>query len=160
MADQDDTGQVAGSDRRRQLEEELARLRTQRQELAGTLGTGDPRGDNADQADTVERASELTWIDDRITELTDILEHGTGDRPPAGTAGQVEVGSQVVLEFSDGTRESLLIGDIALDTGQATVLTPDSPLGKSVLGHRVGDSVAYPAPSGPEQVTVVEISPN
>ncbi len=159
MADQDDADQIAGP-RRSQLEQELARLRTQRQEIAGTLGTDDPRGDNADQADTVERASELAWIEDRIAELTDLLEHGTGERPPAGTAGQVEVGSEVVLEFSDGTRESLLVGDIALDTGHATVLTPDSPLGRSVLGHRVGDSVVYPAPSGPEQVTVVEISPS
>lgn len=156
MADQDDADQIVGSDRRRQLDEELARLRAQKREIEGTFDTDNPRGDSGDQADEIERGSELTWIDDRITELTDLLEHGvTADRP---TGDRVEVGSQVVLEFSDGTRETLLVGDVGLDTGQSTVLTPDSPVGRAILGHRVGDTVTYPAPSGPAQATVVEIS--
>ena len=63
----------------------------------------------------IERGSELTWIDDRITELTDLLEPSVGADRPAGD--RVEVGSQVTLEFSDGTRETLLVGDVGLDTG-------------------------------------------
>jgi transcription elongation factor GreA len=165
MADQNAADQNAadgelGPDLRRQLEQELADLRSQRQYIAGTLGTDDPRGDNADQADTVERASQLTWIDDRITEITDILDHGLGaGRTAVGARDRVAVGNHVTLEFSDGSRDALLIGDIALDTGQATLLTPDSPLGRSVVGLRVGETVTYQAPSGPEQVTVIEIKP-
>jgi transcription elongation GreA/GreB family factor len=155
MADQENADQITGSDRRRQLEEELARLRAQKHEVESTFDTDNPRGDSGDQADEIERGSELTWIDDRITELSDLLEHGVGEDARAGD--RVEVGSQVVLEFSDGNRETLLVGDVALDTGQSTVLTPDSPLGRAILGHRAGDTVTYPAPSGPTRATVIEI---
>lgn len=142
---------------RDRLSEELDQLRQQRSELATSMQDDERPGDGADQADTAERGSELAWVESRITEITDVLARDTGSGS-AGSDDVVAVGRVVTLQFADGSRDSLLVGDIAFDAGQATVLTPDSPLGAAVLGRRVGDTVSYAAPDGPTQATVVELA--
>lgn len=56
---------------REALERELDELRTEREAVAVTLrdGGGDETGDRADQADELQRGTELTRLDRRIDEL-------------------------------------------------------------------------------------------
>ncbi|MDF3300280.1 GreA/GreB family elongation factor [Streptomyces tropicalis] len=143
-----------GTEARRALERELADLRTEREAVASTLGGTDTAGDTADQADELQRATELDRLDNRIETLRTRLERASRAAPPSTDA--VGVGSTVEVRFADGTTETVQIGEIAAES-DLTLVTADSPLGRALLGHRAGDSVAYDTPDGRATATVVSL---
>ncbi|HEY9370322.1 GreA/GreB family elongation factor [Streptomyces sp.] len=138
------------------IERELSDLRTEREAVAVTLrgGGGDQTGDRVDQADELERGTELARLDRRIAELEGRLEEGAVAGAPSTDA--VGVGSTVTVRFSDGTVTTVQIGEVA-EVHDATMVTADSPLGRALLGHRAGDSIAYATPAGRTTAVVVSI---
>lgn len=54
---------------RRALEQELADLRTERATVAATLRGGEQVGDRADEADELQRVTDLDHLDTRIAEI-------------------------------------------------------------------------------------------
>jgi transcription elongation GreA/GreB family factor len=139
---------------RRALEQELADLHAERDAVAATLGDTDSAGDSADQADELQRATQLDRVDARITEITVRLDGAAEAGPPRTDV--VGPGSTVTVRFADGAQETVQIGDVAEPLDQ-TLVTTDSPLGRALLGHRVGDSVSYEAPEGRTTVTVLSL---
>ncbi|MEU4077987.1 nucleoside diphosphate kinase regulator [Streptomyces venezuelae] len=141
---------------REALERELDELRTEREAVAVTLrdGGGDETGDRADQADELQRGTELTRLDRRIDELHARLREAAVAGAPRTDA--VGVGSTVTVRFEDGTETTVQIGEVAavLD---ATMVTADSPLGGALLGHRAGDTVTYVTPQGRTTAVVVSL---
>ncbi|MFK0225249.1 GreA/GreB family elongation factor [Streptomyces sp. NPDC090303] len=138
------------------LERELADLRTEREAVAATLrdGGGDETGDRADQADELQRADELDRLDGRVREIEGRLQEGSVAGPPS--TGTVGVGSSVTVRFADGSEASLHVGELA-DALDADLVTADSPLGRALLGHGAGDTVAYDAPDGRTTAVVVSV---
>ncbi|MGW4982355.1 GreA/GreB family elongation factor [Streptomyces mirabilis] len=136
---------------RRALEQELADLHAERNAVAATLGDTDSAGDTADQADELQRATQLDHLDARITRITVRLDGAAEAGPPRTDV--VDLGSTVTVRFADGGEETVQIGDVAEPLDQ-TLVTTDSPLGRALLGHRAGDSVSYEAPEGRTTVTV------
>lgn len=146
MNDHDRSREVrlSGEERRR-LRSELDSLRERRGELVASLSGDAPAGDQADQANALERTMELERTAERLTEITGLLEHAGEAVPGEGT---VAVGTAVTVRFSDGTVETLQISDLAEEDPTATITTSDSPLGEALLGRRAGDEVTYDAPDG------------
>lgn len=139
----------------RALSGELDVLRSRQRELAeGRDGDDDP-GDRADQADAIERASELQAIERRIAEIRRLLATSTDPIEPV-PADQAGLGSVVTLRYADGTTGAVRIGIVVED--DAAVVTPDSPLGHALVGSRVDQDVTWPTPAGQQQARVVELS--
>ncbi|MFB7245758.1 GreA/GreB family elongation factor [Streptomyces populi] len=140
---------------RQALEQELADLRTERETVAASLRDSDAQvGDQADAADELQRADALRRLDDRISRITTRLTGAdVAGPPPTDTVG---VGSTVTVRFSDGTTDTVQIGEgaAALDR---TLVTADSPFGRALLGHRTGDTVSFRAPEGPRSAVVVSL---
>ncbi|MFE8015053.1 GreA/GreB family elongation factor [Streptomyces antibioticus] len=137
------------------LERELADLHRERGAVAATLKDSDMQvGDEADAADELQRADDLTRLDDRISEITTRLKQADVAGPPPTDV--VGVGSTVAVRFADGTVETFQIGETATDA-DPTLVTADSPLGRALLGHHVGDTVSYDAPDGPASAVVVSL---
>ena len=65
----------------------------------------------------------------------------------------VTVGSHVVIEDESGGTMELEISSVG---GEGTV-SPTSPLGAALLGHKAGETVDVQAPRGSWQATIVEI---
>jgi transcription elongation GreA/GreB family factor len=139
---------------RRALEQELADLHAERNAVAATLGDTDSAGDTADQADELQRATQLDRVDARITEITVRLDGAAEAGPPRTDV--VGPGSTATVRFADGAQETVQIGDVAEPLDQ-TLVTTESPFGRALLGHRVGDSVSYEAPEGRTTVTVLSL---
>lgn len=141
---------------RRALEEELAGLRTERETVVASLTDADTdsAGDSADQAEELQRATDLDRLDARIVELDQRLAAAATAPPPPDD--RVGVGSTVTVRFDDGTQETVQIGDVAEALDQ-TLVTADSPLGQALLGHREGDTVDYTTPTGHARADVVSI---
>jgi transcription elongation factor GreA len=141
---------------RRALTEELEVLRSRRREFADGLDSDDFPGDRADQADAIERLSELQSIERRIDEVTRLLADGADtDRP--SSSDQVGVGSIVTLRYEDGTTDELRVGTV-VNADDATVVTADSPLGLALLGRSAGQDINWSTPTGRREARVVRVS--
>lgn len=140
------------------LEAERRALREREAQLVASLGDSDQPGDRADQAQLLERLDELEWVRERITEITKLLTD-LGELRGRVAADRIQVGTTADVEYQDGTRETVWVGPPALAQNGEAVVTPDSPLGQALLGHRVGDSVDYITPAGPQRVRVLAVRP-
>ena len=142
---------------RRALTEELEVLRSRRREFADGLDSDDFPGDRADQADAIERLSELQSIERRIDEVTRLLANGIDSDTPS-PSGEVSVGSIVTLRYPDGTTDVLRVGTV-VEADDATVVTADSPLGVALLGRSAGQDIDWSTPNGQREARVVQVSP-
>ncbi|MEU6172007.1 GreA/GreB family elongation factor [Streptantibioticus parmotrematis] len=142
-------------DARQALEQELAVLREERDAIAATVREhATDVGDYADRADELRRATESERLDARIDDLTARLRGAETAGPP--DPDRAGVGSSVTVEFPDGSRETVDIVEVVVPS-DAPLVTSDSPLGKALLGRRVGDRVAYSAPDGDTTARIVAL---
>lgn len=141
---------------RRRLETELANLRAERDQFAATINdNADPTGDVADRADVLSRFDELDRVDARIEEVLEALSRPVLSVEAKGAV--VELGTTVTLRHADGEAEVVVLGDLLEADGEATLVTPRSPLGRAMLGRAVGEAVVYRAPSGEVRLDIEAI---
>jgi transcription elongation factor GreB len=104
------------------------------------------------------REAATQQLDHRLALLTATLESVRIVDPPAA-GDEVRFGSVVRLAWDDGTTQSLsLVGPDEHDAA-AGRLSVHAPLGRSLLGHVVGDDVEVSLPRGVRTATVLEIRP-
>lgn len=117
----------------------------------------DTGGDIGDRAWRVEGETQLHQLDEQIRRLRNSLD--SLDQPAAATPRDVVgLGATVQLRFlADSSVETYVVGSLDSQDEEFAVLTPESPLGRVLLGARVGDTVSYSAPRGNAQVLVVAI---
>jgi transcription elongation factor GreA len=140
------------------LDEELARLRTDRRTLAANLAGEDPEdpvvGDSGDQAQALEGDDDLARIDRRISEVERLAADPDAAESPAGIAD----GTVVTLRFPGGELSTFRVVTIAEQAGtDEEVLTSDSPLGRALAGHGRGDTLIYEGPDGELSAEVVDL---
>ena len=97
-------------------------------------------------------------MEGRIMHLARILESAEIVVADAG-GDAVGTGTIVSIVFDgDDEVEKYLVGSIEEQRDDVTVVSPGSPMGAALLGAKVGDTVAYEAPSGATlEVKVTEI---
>jgi transcription elongation factor GreA len=72
-------------------------------------------------------------------------------------ASQVRLGSRVRVRDTDGEAEFHIVPSEDADIAQERIAA-DSPLGRALLGRRLGDEVRFRAPGGAMAVTVVRVN--
>ena len=145
----------AGIDSLTLLTDRLQALRAERElVLADTLL--ESTGDLADRATNVEAVIRLQLLDERIAGLE--LEIAESRHRPR-VSGVVSLGDVVTLDFGEGDGdETYLIGSVEQAAAGVDTITPLSPLGRSILGARVGSTVTYQPRTGVSlSVTVIAI---
>lgn len=150
------------------LKDELEQLLTvARQEIAKRIQDAREEGDLKENGGYHAAKEEQGRIEARINRLEEMLataEIGTADT----SDGIVKQGLLVScllngreIEFFLGSHE-IFEGtkhETAIEEGDLEVYSPDSPIGKAVLGKKVGDAGSYKTPTGKEiEVKVVKIS--
>jgi transcription elongation factor GreA len=72
---------------------------------------------------------------------------------------KVSAGAVVTIRYDGDTdTETYLLGTIEERREGIDVMSPTSPMGTALLGHRVGDKVQYQAPGGKITVEVIAIT--
>ncbi|MBW3604898.1 MAG: transcription elongation factor GreA [Actinobacteria bacterium] len=130
-----------------QLQAELEHLKTAgREEAAQAIKTARAHGDLRENAEYDSAKEEQGKMEARIRQLDDMLQRAQVGKAPAGDV--VSGGSVVTTVDADGDEETFLIGSREDRTTGLTVVSTDSPLGRALVGARVGDEVRYEAPAG------------
>ncbi len=131
-----------------ELRTELDRLKTEtRAEIVKRVSDARDEGDLKENAGYHAARDELSKVDGRIAQLSDMLERAeVGETPPDD--GVVEPGMFVTVLLG-GSEQKFLLGarEMAGDSG-VEVFSPQSPLGQAINGARKGDTVDYVAPNG------------
>lgn len=131
----------------------LAELKKEYDELvqvkrpAGVIRLTDARdlGDLTENSEYASAKQDLAFIDGRILELEEIL-HGA-QVITSHKRGLVDVGCKVTLHI-DGKREIFtVVGEWEADPKEKKI-SHESPLGKALMGKKVGDKVEVEAPAG------------
>ena len=144
--------QLSASARKRLQQDEID-LTARRVELVAEQGS-ETGGDLVDQASFATQQIEIESIDRRLNRIRDLLSATTvASDAPEDT---VAVGSVVTLRFDDGSTETYQVGLIEEQADDVVALTPTSPLGRALMGHKVGDKVTYAAPVGELSVEIVQ----
>ena len=138
------------------LQAELTELTTVgRIEIARKIEAAREMGDLSENGDYHAAKEEQGKMEARIghlsalLELAIIIEHD-------GDVDEVVHGCVVTIAYEDDDEEEqYLIGMIEEQRDGLDVVSPSSPLGTALVGSKVGDTVAFQAPTGAElRVTV------
>jgi transcription elongation factor GreA len=137
---------------REQLEAELAELEgPRRQEIVEAIAVARGHGDLSENFEYHSAKNEQGLLERRITILRSRLQYAEViDEEAAAASGVVTVGSKVELERDDGEQ-------MTLDISSVGGVSPESPVGRAVLGKKVGDQIVVEAPRGTWRARVVSI---
>jgi transcription elongation factor GreA len=134
------------------LETELAELEgPKRAEAIEAIKTARGFGDLSENFEYHVAKNEQGLLERRITILRNRLKGAVLiDEKAAAASNKVSVGSRVTIEGEDGERMDVEISSVG-------GVSPDSPLGKALMGTKVGDEVVVEAPRGAWRALVTSI---
>jgi transcription elongation factor GreA len=142
------------------LQAELEDMKTRgRVEIARAIEAARALGDLSENGDYHAAKDSQGKMEARIRQLETMLEQAVVvDSETLGSAESVTTGVVVSLRYiGDEDVERYLLGSIEERREGVSVVSPNSPLGQALMGHKVGDQVSYQAPSGVLEVEVVGI---
>jgi transcription elongation factor GreA len=134
-----------------QLEAELAELEgPRRAAMVEAIATARAFGDLSENFEYHAAKNEQGLLERRITLLRDRLDRAVlvDDKPPEG--GAVGVGSKFELEDEQG-------GKLEVEISSVGGVSPDSPVGRALMGAKAGDEVEIEAPSGAWRARILNV---
>ncbi len=140
------------------LRAELEDLTTRgRVDIAQTIEIARELGDLKENADYHAARDDQGRMEARIRQLQSLIDNAViVDSSQASDT--VAAGSIVALRYEgDDDVDRFLVGSIEERRSDVAVVSPASPLGQALIGHRKGDVVEYQAPGGNLKVEIVDI---
>ncbi len=140
------------------LEEELHHLKTvRRKEIARRLELALEEGPLLENAELEDARNEQAFIEGRILMLERMLGNAVIIKETAGPHEEVEVGSHVTITEGNGSPETYrIVGSAEADPTKG-LISNASPLGRAMMGCRIGDRVTINAPDGKLEFKIVGI---
>jgi transcription elongation factor GreA len=140
------------------LKAELEELRTtRRQMVAERIQEAKEIGGTVDNAEYDEAKNEQAFIEGRILTLDNLISNAVIISDRQGPSDIVNVGSRVtIVNQKDQSYQYTIVGSTEADPAQGKISNV-SPIGKALLGKRVGDLAEVNAPAGKIRLEVVEI---
>jgi transcription elongation factor GreB len=142
----------------KRLQGELADLRSkQRPAIVQEVADAAAQGDRSENAEYIYGKKKLREIDRRIHWLTKRLESATVVEPRTDGVAAAFFGAYVEVEDEDGGRTTYrIVGEDEIDLEKGHI-SWKSPLGRSLLKRREGDSVVFRRPSGEVELTILSV---
>lgn len=139
-----------------ELRNELNEIKTvRRSEVAERLERAKELGDLSENSEYLEAREEQAQVEHRIIELEQILANATIIKKPESRAA-VAIGSTVHVE-KNGLALTFTIVGSGETNPETGFISNESPLGKSFLGKKTGDTVVVKAPIGNVTYKITQI---
>lgn len=129
-------------------------LNKKRPDAVNRLAAARELGDLSENSEYAAAKQDLAFIDGRIAELEEIL-HGA-KVVTNHSKGAVDVGCKVTLTINGKKEIFTLVGEWEADPMQKKI-SHESPLGKALLGKKVGEEVLVEAPAGNVNYKILNI---
>lgn len=145
---------------KKELEEELEQLKTVgRKDVADKIKVAISFGDLSENSEYDEAKSEQGKLEARISEIEDMLSRVKVLDEDQLSSDIIHVGSKVkIKDLEDGEiLDYQIVGFSQADPGNGRI-SDESPVGKALVGHKVGETVEAETPSGILSFDILEIS--
>lgn len=147
-----------GVERLKLEHEELTAVR--RPEVIARIKSAKELGDLKENADYSSAREEQSFLEGRIASIEALLRDATViEAPVASAAGRIDLGSKVSIELVGQPGEVTvyeLVGTAEADPSAGRISNA-SPVGRALIGRRVGDTVAVRTPRGDVEYRIVEV---
>ncbi len=144
----------------KKLQEELETLKTEgRTDIAEKIRVARGYGDLSENSEYDEAKNEQAKLEARIVEIEAMLKNVEIIEDIKGKAKTVVIGVKVkVLDMEYGDEDEYrVVGSTEADSLSGKI-SDESPMGKALLGKKIGDEVLVEAPGGEFKVKIIEIS--
>ena len=129
-----------------------------RQALAERLHHAIRQGDLSENADYIAAKEDQAFLEGRILELETILREAVivdGDGPP----DRVDLGCRVVVSENGREPETFQLVGLKEADPRNGKISHESPIGRALMGKRVGETAVAQTPGGALHFRVLEIRP-
>jgi transcription elongation factor GreA len=143
-----------------QIREELERLkRVERPKVIADIAEARAHGDISENAEFSAAKEKQSFVEGRIRELEDKLANAQVIDTTNLSTEKVVFGVTVYLldVDSDEERKYMLVGQDEADLKNGKI-SVQSPVGKALIGHRVGDSVKVTTPAKTVEYEILKIA--
>lgn len=142
----------------KELELELEQLKTVgRKEAAEKIKVARSFGDLSENAEYDEAMSDQAKLEARISEIEHIIKTAKILDVEALGTENVHIGSTVKIVDKKKKSYTYTIVGFAQADPAAGKISDESPVGKALIGHKVGDKITVEAPIGALQFKITEI---
>ena len=128
-----------------ELEAELTELKGRRGDIADKIAEARDYGDLSENAEYDAAREEQGLVETRIAEIEEILQNS--DIIKVSDTSTVGLGSTVDLESKDKQVTYKVVGPVEANPLEGKI-SNESPIGKELMGKRVGDNVTISTPKG------------
>lgn len=142
------------------LQEELEYLKsTKRKEVVEAIRVALSFGDLSENSEYDEAKTEQGRVESRIIELEEMLKNVKVVDDKKIKTDRVNVGHIVKvhdIEFEEDI-DYVLVGSTEADPA-SNKISDQSPIGKAIIGKKVGETVSFETPSGDAHLKILKIS--
>jgi transcription elongation factor GreA len=141
------------------LEDELRNLKSvERPAIIVAIAEARSHGDLSENAEYHAARERQSFIEGRIEELESVIGAVEVIDPKSLSGDSVKFGAHVSLVDEETDRESSyqIVGVYEADIKQG-LLSVSSPLAKALIGKKIGDTVAVPAPGGDRSYEILGV---
>ena len=141
------------------LENELEYLETEkRREVAKRIKVAREFGDISENSEYDDAKNEQAFVEGRIQEIKNMLNNAHVVKDEDITDKKVNLGTTVMLHDLDSDEKIsyTLVGSAEADPLNYKI-SNESPIGKAILGHVIGDEVTVETPAGEVDYEIISI---
>lgn len=127
-----------------------------RPEVAERIRLAKEIGGTLNNAEYDDAKNEQAFLEGEVIDLETKIKNARliEDEKPSG---KIKLGSRVTVTTSDGKKENYsIVGSAEANPGDGKI-SNESPMGKALMGKKVGDKVEVSTPSGPMKITVATL---
>jgi transcription elongation factor GreA len=143
----------------KRLEDELHFLKSvKRREVADRIRTAIDFGDISENSEYEEAKNEQAFVEGRIIKIEKMLRYARIIDTSELTPDTVGIGSTVLLRDQDtgDDIEYTIVGSAEADPAECKI-SNKSPVGKAILGKKVGSTVEIKVPAGTLRYSIMDI---
>lgn len=140
------------------LAAELAFLEGERrQRIIDSIAAARAHGDLSENAEYHAAREDQGRNEEKIGRITQMIENAEIIDTEGDDDGVARPGKLVTIRYEgDDEPETYLLG-MRAEAGDHDVLTPESPIGSALIGHRKGETVVTRVPAGELEVEILEV---
>lgn len=138
-----------------ELKKELDELlKSKRPEAVARLAAARGQGDLSENSEYAAAKQDLAFIDGRIAELETVISEA--QVISSHSKSKVDVGCKVTLHINGKKDTFLIVGEWEANPTEKKI-SHSSPLGKALLGKKIGEKVEVEAPIGKVVYKIISI---
>ncbi len=138
-----------------ELKAELAELKVKLVEVIDNIRTARDQGDLKENAEYHAAKEDQERLDSRMAEVTHIL--ANAEIVKRSSTSSVGIGNSVSVKLGRKTVTYHIVDSIEANPAESKI-SDESPIGKALLGKKVGDSAEINLPAGKTKVEIQSIS--